>query len=105
MQVDELPPGIAARTAGRSWLREALVQSRTRTLVLFAAFEEGLATPNLAVPLSPQLNPPAWELGHVAWFQDWWIARNRELALATACNPDHVRGESRLANEIGRAHV
>ena len=67
-----------ARTAGRAWLRDALQQSRSRTLALFAAFEEGLAAGNLAVPMSPQVNPPLWELGHVGWFQDWWIARNVE---------------------------
>ena len=29
-----------------------------------------------AVPQTPRLNPPLWELGHVGWFQEWWIARN-----------------------------
>jgi len=91
-----LAPGLAARTAGREWLRGALRQSRKRTLSLFAAFEEGLAASNLAVPLSPEVNPPLWELGHVGWFQDWWIARNRERNQGVACDPDHPRLPSRL---------
>lgn len=86
-------PGIEARTAGREWLRKALQQSRKRTLSLFAAFEEGRG---LAVPLSPEVNPPLWELGHIGWFQDWWIARNRERNRGVACDPDLARLRSRL---------
>ena len=88
--------GQLARTAGRTWLREALQQSRSRTLALFAAFEEGLAASNLVIPMSPQVNPPLWELGHVGWFQDWWIARNVERGAGVRCNPDRARSASRL---------
>jgi len=88
---------LDARTAGRTWLRDALQQSRSRTLALFAAFEEGLAASKLAVPMSPQLNPPLWELGHVGWFQDWWIARNAERGAGVRCDPDRARNASRLA--------
>ena len=77
-------------------MRDALQQSRSRTLALFAAFEEGLAASNLAVPLSPQVNPPLWELGHVGWFQDWWIARNLERGAGVRCDPDRARSASRL---------
>ena len=24
----------------------------------------------------PELNPPVWELGHIGWFQEHWVARN-----------------------------
>ena len=90
------PPGESARTAGRTWLRQALQDSRRRTLSLYEAFESGLSGSSFKVPLSAELNPPLWELGHIGWFQDWWIARNRQRALGLACDPDHVRSKSRL---------
>ncbi len=89
-------PAEAARTAGRAALAQALREARARTLALFAAFEAALAA-GLAVPCSPDLNPPLWELGHVGWFQDWWLARNRERQRGAACVPDHGRAPSRLA--------
>ena len=36
---------------------------------------------------APTLNPPLWELGHVGWFQEWWIARNRERGLGVRVRP------------------
>lgn len=36
------------------------------------------AVTDLSVPLSPQMNPPLWEWGHIAWFQEWWTVRNRQ---------------------------
>ncbi|TCP08736.1 selenoneine synthase SenA [Caldimonas thermodepolymerans] len=61
------------RSAGRDLLSLALIDSRNCTLHRFGAFEH--AQPVLP---SPELNPPLWELGHVGWFQEYWIARNVE---------------------------
>jgi iron(II)-dependent oxidoreductase len=62
------PPG--ARPA----LAAALQASRADTLATFAAYER--RCPACAVPLRPELNPPLWELGHIGWFQEFWLARN-----------------------------
>ena len=89
----------AARTAREGdaeALATALRTTRARTRALLWAFESALG-PTLAVPYSPQLNPPLWEVGHVGWFQDYWIARNRQRALGTACDPDHRRPDGRMA--------
>ena len=94
---DPIAPGIAARTAGRAWLHQALEQSRKRTLALFAAYENALGDKGLSVPMSNQVNPPVWELGHIGWFQDWWIARNQQRGSGTSCEPDHARTLSRLS--------
>ena len=64
----------AARNLKRAELGPALQAVRERTLQLCAAFEVALG-PELRVPNRPELNPPLWELGHVGWFADWWIAR------------------------------
>jgi ergothioneine biosynthesis protein EgtB len=45
----------------------------------------------MQVPYSPELNPPLWELGHVGWFQEWWIARNPERLRGATANPDVER--------------
>lgn len=73
----DTPPGAAAeqaRRAGRETLAQLLRRTRARTLRLAEAFEAALG-PTLAVPLSPELNPPLWELGHIGWFADRWVAR------------------------------
>ena len=89
-------PADAARRGGRAALAQALTQSRSRTLGLFAAFEAALAPNGLTVPYSPQLNPPLWELGHIGWFQDWWTTRNPERGRGAAADPDLARPPSRL---------
>jgi iron(II)-dependent oxidoreductase len=49
------------------WVADA----RRRTLELASALiEEQLFGPRLAI-----VNPPLWELGHVAWFQERWVLR------------------------------
>ena len=55
-----------------------------------------------------------WELGHLAWFQEWWVARNRQRERGVACDPDHARrridaartpttGSIRAGSRIARA--
>lgn len=88
--------GNAARHAGRAALAQALQAARERTLALFAAYEAALP-PGLPVPLAEHLNPPRWELGHVGWFQEWWLARNRQRALGWRADPLHPRPPSLLA--------
>jgi len=77
-------------------LATALQAARTDTLRNFAAVRR--APPGLQVPQRPTLNPPLWELGHIGWFQSWWLARNPHHALGTAADPDAPRSDSRCAN-------
>jgi gamma-glutamyl hercynylcysteine S-oxide synthase len=79
----------AARFGTVGALAEALLASRADTLATFAAFEAAL--PGLKVPQRPELNPPLWELGHIGWFQAFWIARNPQCALGTAADPEVPR--------------
>ena len=89
-------PATAARTGGRDLLAAALRDSRTRTLALLDAYVAALGEA-LTVPYSLQINPPLWEAGHVGWFQDFWIARNRQRSLGIRCDPDHDRPDGRLS--------
>lgn len=75
-----------ARTADAATLAALLCASRARTLALMECYEDALG-PSLRVPLHPQLNPPLWELGHVGWFQEYWIGRNRQRGRGTGYDP------------------
>jgi len=85
------------REGDASCLGAALQDARRRTIDLLLAFAERLG-PQLEVPYSPQVNPPLWEVGHVAWFWDFWIARNRQRRFGLNCDPDHTRPEGRLVS-------
>ena len=75
------------RHAGKGLLSLALMDARNHTLRWMAVYEEALAQKRFAVPLSAELNPPLWELGHLGWFQEWWIARNVQRQRGTTCDP------------------
>jgi ergothioneine biosynthesis protein EgtB len=81
-----------ARRGGRATLAAALRASRADTLATFDACRRAL--PGLTVPLRAELNPPLWELGHVGWFQEYWIARNPQRARGPAADPDAPRAPS-----------
>jgi ergothioneine biosynthesis protein EgtB len=83
---------VAARQGGPEVLAEALRASRRDTLATFAAWEHAL--PQLRVPLRADLNPPLWELGHVGWFQDYWVARNPQRHAGASADPEAPRGAS-----------
>ena len=87
----------ALRTGGTAPVREALLDARRRTLALADAYALALADSDMQVRYSPELNPPLWELGHVAWFQEYWVARNRQRPLGVKCKPEHRRFPSQLA--------
>jgi iron(II)-dependent oxidoreductase len=79
------------RTAGKDLLSLALMDARNHTLRWIGAYERALAASNWSVPLLPELNPPLWELGHVGWFQEYWIGRNLQRLRGDACDPTQPR--------------
>ncbi len=83
------PAATAARQGDAQALRQALQASRRDTLATFAVFEQ--AIPGLRIPQRSDLNPPAWELGHIGWFQDYWLARNPLRQQGAAADPDAPR--------------
>lgn len=76
-------------------LAELLYASRTRTLALADAYAAALGD-RLVVPYNTQLNPPLWELGHIGWFQEFWLARNPQRALGHRADPNCTRRASVL---------
>jgi len=52
-------------------LRANLRDAQTRTTLLTRNFNDA----NAVVPMLSIVNPPIWELGHIAWFQEFWVQR------------------------------
>ena len=77
------------RTADKTLLAHAMQDARDYTISLldeFAAWTdsvsvEGVRSPDpLHLPCVAIINPPLWELGHVAWFTEYWCQRYRGAA-------------------------
>ncbi|NMM36763.1 MAG: ergothioneine biosynthesis protein EgtB [Glaciimonas sp.] len=66
----------------------ALQDARHYTLVLFDRFSAASLDVSAHVPFLPIINPPLWELGHIAWFAEWFVLREAESSNpATAQRP------------------
>ena len=83
---------LALRDGPAAAVHDALLQARRRTLALADAWFAA-APP---VPYAPERNPPIWELGHIAWFQEWWVARNPQRGRGSGCDPQAPRAPSLL---------
>ena len=79
------------RGAGRELLSLALMDARNHTLHLFSQYQKALEAVDFVIPQGPTVNPPLWELGHIGWFQEWWIGRNMQRSQGTRCEPAHAR--------------
>jgi iron(II)-dependent oxidoreductase len=78
-------------------LERELRESRARTVQLTADLVgERLLGPQLAI-----VNPPLWEIGHVAWFQEWWCLRDGASA---APSDSMLSGADRLYDSARVAH-
>lgn len=81
------------RQAGRDQIKETLSASRQTMLQWFAAYRAILGE-SLIVPYAGQLNPPLWEIGHIGWFEEFWLARNPQRLLGVRADPDAVDRKS-----------
>jgi iron(II)-dependent oxidoreductase len=63
-------PTAAPRERDPAAVAEALLETRQRTLALIAA----IATDDLERVHSPLMSPLVWDLGHIAAFEDLWLA-------------------------------
>jgi EgtB-related family protein len=83
------------RQAKAQELTAALQELRSHTLSAFRAYERAN---RLHIPYQPELNPPLWELGHIAWFQEYWIARNVQRSEGVAMQLGLAQKESLFDN-------
>lgn len=80
------PMNSSFRHASPEELRIALRGARDYTLRLFDCLAAAGFDDAGNVPLLSIINPPLWELGHTAWFAEWYILRE-----ARSSAPDAVR--------------
>ncbi|MEQ1536634.1 MAG: selenoneine synthase SenA [Burkholderiaceae bacterium] len=76
------------RKANAAQIADGLQGLRAKTLAVFDAY---LAADRLNVPYADELNPPLWELGHIGWFQEYWIGRNQQRYLGIHYDGSHLR--------------
>ncbi len=63
------------RHAKSQQLAQALQDARNYTLGLFDCLADAGYDVATRVPRLPIINPPLWELGHIAWFAEWFVLR------------------------------
>jgi ergothioneine biosynthesis protein EgtB len=98
MKLKDQAPAAMLRDADASAVAAALRDTRQQTLATFAAYERALGERGFVVPYSGELNPPLWELGHVGWFQEWWLGRNPERDRGVLADPEALRLPPRRPN-------
>jgi len=76
-------------------LKTALSDCQWRTMRVFDQYIK-LAKP---MPKLPIVNPPLWEFGHVAWFQEFWVHRRGDIA-----RPSRLSRADALFNSSVVAH-
>src|SRR5205823_13637645 len=66
-------------------LEALVIDARARTFDLV----RDLSDEQIRVPLLRTINPFLWEIGHVAYFQEYWVLRH-----AAGQNPIHADGDA-----------
>jgi ergothioneine biosynthesis protein EgtB len=82
-----------ARRGDAVSLARSLQACRDRTLAMLHAWREQLGD-DLTIGFDEVLNPMRWEFGHVGWFEEWWLARNRVRSLGHRADPAVARAAS-----------
>lgn len=81
---------LRMRAAGKGALSLALMDARNHTLRWVTAFEKALGGTELRLPTAVQgvagVNPLRWTIGHLGWFQEFWIARNPQREHGEQCD-------------------
>ncbi|HCX28841.1 MAG TPA: ergothioneine biosynthesis protein EgtB, partial [Blastocatellia bacterium] len=76
-------------------LIEALKEARARTVELVSDLsEEQLIGPRL-----PIVNPLLWEIGHLAWFQEFWVLRHLGSQEPILKHGDELYDSARVAHD------
>lgn len=85
----------ARSTVANGQLIEALIETRARTLDLVADLNDAqLIGPRLQI-----VNPLRWEVGHLAWFQEFWVLRHLGSQPPILKNGDELYDSARVAHD------
>ena len=79
----------------RSVITESLREARSRSLALVADLnDDQMIGPRLDI-----VNPLLWEIGHVAWFQEYWVLRHLNGFAPILVNGDTLYDSAKVAHE------
>src|SRR5215472_18358283 len=88
-------PGGALVSINRQRLAGFMRDFRARTLGLVADLDEGqMIGPRLAI-----VNPPLWEIGHIAWFTEFWILRHLRKKAPILENGDQLYNSTDVVHD------
>jgi iron(II)-dependent oxidoreductase len=94
------------RNATPAQLATALRGARDYTLALFERFRSSGLDDLAKVPYLIIVNPPLWELGHTAWFAEWFVLREAATSHpASAKQPCLLDRGDRWFDSIRVAHA
>jgi gamma-glutamyl hercynylcysteine S-oxide synthase len=80
---------------GPNGLRDAVIDSRQRTLELLADLDDDqLLGPRLSI-----VNPLLWEMGHLAWFGEKWVLRHAGQRRALRNDADTLYDSAAVAHD------
>jgi iron(II)-dependent oxidoreductase len=86
----EFTPPLSGTLA--AWVQDA----RRRTLALVT----DLSDQQMLGPQLSTVNPPLWELGHIAWFQEKWVLRHANGRAPLRADADALYDSAAVAHDI-----
>src|SRR5215475_1826956 len=93
-QVVRTPGGLLSSISAGN-LVSSMREFRARTLALVVDLDnDQLIGPRLAT-----VNPPLWEIGHIAWFQEFWILRHLRKQQAIMKTGDQLYNSTDVAHD------
>ena len=79
----------------RPTLEEWVIDARARTLDLV----RDLSDQQFRVPRLRTINPFLWEIGHVAYFQEYWVLRHAAGRAAIRSDADTLYDSAKVAHD------
>jgi iron(II)-dependent oxidoreductase len=88
-------PDVLAKGVDGAEVARLLTDARKRTLDLTADLDDRqMIGPRLAI-----VNPPIWEIGHIAWFQEFWTLRHVRGARPLVEGADSFYDSAKVAHD------
>jgi iron(II)-dependent oxidoreductase len=86
---------ISSATMDVRQLIATMREFRARTLALVADLDDA----QMIGPRLPIVNPPLWEIGHVAWFVEFWVLRHLKKQKPLLRNGDQLYNSTDVAHD------
>ncbi len=94
-QISAAVPGGALANFNSAAVLAQMREFRGRTLALVADLDDH----QMIGPRLPTVNPPLWEIGHVAWFAEFWILRHLKKQKPLLKNGDELYNSTDVAHD------